>query len=330
MKKSQQGLTILEMLIALVLGLVLFAGVISIFIGMRATTQETTSYGEMQENGRFALTLITDDLIRQGFWGDLDGALDFATLTQTVDPAGIGGDCVGGGVNNASFPVAVGHFRTLWGTTAVAAANMGCINDAVVGSDIIQIKRAISSPLVAANMLPNRYYFASNSNSAAIFPGNAAVPTLNFSRLWEYQHRVYYVREESQGAEDVPVLMQGQLTRAGTSMNLSMVVEGIERIRFMYGVDTDDDGVVNAFISAANMTEAFWDNENDVSILAVKVFVLARDILPDQKYENRNTYQLGDLAVNFVNGQGNGDNYRRLLFSSTITLHNARSVSWPP
>jgi len=325
MRKSQQGLTILEMLIALVLGLILFAGVMSIFVGMRVTTQETTSYGELQENGRFALSMITNDLIRQGFWGDMDGNLDFAGLTQTIDPALLAGDCIGGGANNASFPIAIGHFRTLWGTTVVGAANMGCINDAVIGSDIIQIKRAISSPVLPANVAANRYYLASNPNSAAIFAGNAAVPNLNFARLWEYQHHVYYISNEAQGNDVVPVLRQGQLTNVGNAMNFSMVVEGIERIRFMYGVDTDDDGAVNAFISANNMTNAFWDNENDVSILAVKVYVLARDILRDQKYTNTNTYQLGDLAV-----QGNGDNYRRLLFSSTITLHNARSVSWPP
>jgi len=62
-------------------------------------------------------------------------------------------------------------------------------------------------------------------------------------------------------------------------------------------------------------------------ILAVKIFVLARNVLPDNNYSNTKTYFLGDLN----NGQGISfnDNYRRLLFTSTITLHNALVDSWP-
>ena len=69
MKKNQLGLTILELLISLTVGLFLFAGVLSVFIGMRTTTEETTSYGALQENARFALNIISEDLARQAFWG---------------------------------------------------------------------------------------------------------------------------------------------------------------------------------------------------------------------------------------------------------------------
>ena len=87
-------------------------------------------------------------------------------------------------------------------------------------------------------------------------------------------------------------------------------------------VDADDDGDVDAFISSANMTQAFW-NKNNSNILAVKIFVLARDSLPDNNYTNTNTYQLGDSPALVVN-----DNYRRLLFTTTVTLYNARIDIW--
>ncbi|MCJ8296774.1 MAG: PilW family protein, partial [Colwellia sp.] len=128
------------------------------------------------------------------------------------------------------------------------------------------------------------------------------------------------------GDNFVPVLMQGRL--ANLNMNFSPVIDGIEKIRFMYGVDTTIDptlpgyGVVDAFISADNMTQSFWDNAGGSRILAVKIYVLARGIRLDNKYTNTNTYQLGDLpfAVN--------DNYRRLLFSSTVTLYNSSVDAW--
>ncbi|WP_274620351.1 PilW family protein [Colwellia maritima] len=70
------------------------------------------------------------------------------------------------------------------------------------------------------------------------------------------------------------------------------------------------------------MNDALWDNAGGSRIIAVKVYVLARNILPDNDYTNNNTYQLGDLPMTF------NDNYRRLLFSSTVTLYNARVDIW--
>jgi type IV pilus assembly protein PilW len=53
---NNKGFALVELIIALSVGLVLFAGVLSIFVGMRTTTAETSSYGELQENGRFAIS----------------------------------------------------------------------------------------------------------------------------------------------------------------------------------------------------------------------------------------------------------------------------------
>ncbi len=263
--KHQLGFSLIEIFIALAIGLVLFAGVMSVFVGMRTTTEETSSYGEMQENGRFAISLFTDDLLRAGFFGDMAENFSFSAL--------------------------------------------------------------VTAP---ADFAANRYYLMTNQNAGAIFAGNGAIPNINQGRSWEYQHHIYYVRNDNQGSNKVPVLVQGQL-RNGTlpPIDFSPIIDGIEMIRFMYGVDTDDDGVVNAFIAADNMTEAYWDNESNVKILAVKIYVLVRDILPDNNYENKSTYTLGDLAVNFIDGSGNGDHYRRLLFTSTVAMPNARTDKWP-
>ncbi|MFQ3194754.1 MAG: type IV pilus assembly protein PilW [Colwellia sp.] len=329
MVNAQRGFSLIEIFISLAVGLMLLLGILSIFVGMKTTTVETTSYGELQENGRYAISLLSDDLLRQGFWGDLSGSLDVSGLVSSPLPTTVAGDCIGEGVNNASFPAAIGHFRTLWGKTVNNATLMGCITNAKIGSDVLQLKRAVSSTTALADISSDDYYIISNSNTAGIFAGGAAVPSVNFGQIWEYQQHIYYIREDSQGTNNVPVLVQGRLQNKALVMNLDMVVEGIEYIRFMYGVDTTNNGVVNAFISADNMANSYWDNESDVRILAVKIFVLARNILPDRDYENLNSYQLGDLNIDFIDGDGKGDNYRRLLFSSTITLYNARVDSWP-
>lgn len=326
--KYQQGFSLLEVFIALAIGLVIFAGVLSVFVGMRTTTTETTSFGELQENGRFAMSVLTDDISKQDFWGDYTGTFDLASISHALGaPAN---DCTGGGVNNASFPLAVGHFRTLWGETVSSANPMDCFDDAKIGSDVIQVKRVVARDLVdgagdpVATGPAGNYHLVSNANDGILF-GSGAVPAVDNSRVWQYQHHVYYVREETQGSNTVPVLMQGQLT---TKMSFAPIIDGIEMIRFMYGYDADTDpeapgyGIVDAYIPAKDMTDALWNNAGGTKIIAVKIFVLARNVMPDNKYTNNNTYQLGDLSVTF------DDNYRRLLFSSTVTLYNARVDSW--
>ena len=332
---KQRGFSILEIFIGLALGAVLTAGVLSVFVGMRTTTEETSSIGELQENARFALNVLTDDLLRQGFWGDLPGALSTNALQSfPASPSGL--ECSGGGTNNGTFPTTgTGQFRELWGATVVGGSTMSCstVNNAKTESDLLQLKRAITFPQpqnsdgTLVNPLdPDRYYLYENGSDAAIFRGNAATPPdVENGRYWQYQHHIYYVREDRQGTNTVPVLVQGRLT---SEMVFGPLVEGIERIRFMYGVDTDGDGAVNAFISATNMTEQMWNNSGNSRILAVKVYVLARSIFPDADYENTQSYQMGDLNVNFLDDSGAGDNYRRLLMSSTVTLFNGRVDTW--
>jgi type IV pilus assembly protein PilW len=339
-REYQQGFSLLEVFIALAIGLVIFAGVLSIFVGMRTTTTETTSFGELQENGRFALSLLTNDISKQDLWGDYTGNFDLSSINPV--PAAPGNDCNGGGVNNLTFPLAEGNFRTLWGQTVASADPMGCFDDAKIGSDIVQLKRVSASELIKLNadgtadldangkeqpaetVPAGNYHLVINRSEGTIFT-NGAVPVVENSRVWQYQHHVYYIREEVQGSNMVPVLMQGQLT---TQMSFAPVVDGIEMIRFMYGYDADIDedapgyGIVDAFIPASSMTNDLWDNAGGGQIIAVKIFVLARNISPDVKYTKNNTYQLGDLPVTF------NDNYRRLLFSSTVTLYNARADVW--
>lgn len=326
--EKQRGFTLLEAMLSLMIGIIVLSGVMSVFIGMRTTSAETSGYGELQENARFAISLLSDDLLLQDFWGDYGLSISGDSLNASIPgapamPAAPALECQGQGTNNGTYPLTglgVGNFRTLWGETATAAGvtNMSCISDARPNSDVIQIKRVISNP----NIVPSNgfSYFTSNTDEGAIYSLPGAVPVIANSRTWQYQHHIYYV------SDTTPTLMKWRLT---SQMTNEPVVDGIERIYFMYGVSTVTDptqpgyGVVNAYLSAANMTaNGLWDNTTTL-LLSVKVYVLARTMLADNKYTNNNTYILGDQAPYTP-----GDNFRRLLLSSTVTLFNAESDSW--
>lgn len=336
--KFQQGFSLLEVFIALTIGLVIFAGVLSVFVGIRTTTTETSSNGELQENGRFAISLLADDISKQDFLGDYIGPITDTSITYLPTLAVPGNDCIGAGVNNRTLPLAVGSFRTLWGQTVSSANPMGCFADAKIGSDVIQLKRALASEVLkadgtsltsapAGNAPAGNYHLVTNTSEGVLFGSGAIPTTVDEGRVWQYQHHVYYIRDEAQGNNTVPVLMQGRLT---TRMSFAPVIDGIEMIRFMYGYDADSVpsapgyGIVDAFIPAKDMTMDMWDNAGGTRIIAVKVYVLARSIRPDNKYTNTNTYQLGDLLFT----PPANDHYRRLLFSSTVTLYNARVDLW--
>ena len=59
LRHQQLGLSLVELMVALVLGLVLMTGVIQVFLASRQTYATNEAMARMQENGRFALEFIS-------------------------------------------------------------------------------------------------------------------------------------------------------------------------------------------------------------------------------------------------------------------------------
>jgi type IV pilus assembly protein PilW len=64
--KRQFGFSLVELMVAITLGLLLTGAVISVFIGSRAAYQSTSGVGEMADSGRFALNLIGESVRSAG------------------------------------------------------------------------------------------------------------------------------------------------------------------------------------------------------------------------------------------------------------------------
>lgn len=64
---SQRGLTLIELMIALVLGLIVVLVVGQIYLSGRQSYRTQTGFGGMQENGRFALFFLQRDIRMAGF-----------------------------------------------------------------------------------------------------------------------------------------------------------------------------------------------------------------------------------------------------------------------
>ncbi|WP_417316079.1 MULTISPECIES: PilW family protein [Gammaproteobacteria] len=66
---KQHGLSLVELMIALVLGLLLSTGILTIFISSKQDYQVQDAVSQVQENGRFSLDFVSHDLRMAGFSG---------------------------------------------------------------------------------------------------------------------------------------------------------------------------------------------------------------------------------------------------------------------
>ena len=82
-RNNQSGLTLIELLIALVLGLIIVSAVVNMFAGSTRSAQFTAGLQSVQENGRFGLLTLTRGLRRAGYSPDDELApFDFSLTTE--------------------------------------------------------------------------------------------------------------------------------------------------------------------------------------------------------------------------------------------------------
>ena len=100
----------------LVIGVFLVGGGLSIFVASRATTEDAFDQSELQENGRIAMRLLTQDLKWAGFWGDYTGSPMTKDLGITLSSGTtVAKDCLDD-LDRGSFPTSTGSLRSFWVT----------------------------------------------------------------------------------------------------------------------------------------------------------------------------------------------------------------------
>ena len=97
--KQQHGLSLIELLIAMALGLLLTVGALQMMLSSQGLYRTTDSLSRIQESGRFALDFLAKD-IRMGGYNTVDGLPIYSQpcgsfLTCTVDGGGAASDRIG-------------------------------------------------------------------------------------------------------------------------------------------------------------------------------------------------------------------------------------------
>ena len=86
MRYSQKGLSLIELMVAMLIGLILIAGIGNIFIDSKRTYSFQQGLARIQENGRMALEFLGRDIRMAGYTGCASG--EYSSVTNTLNNSG--------------------------------------------------------------------------------------------------------------------------------------------------------------------------------------------------------------------------------------------------
>jgi len=329
---KQQGFTLVEMMVALFIGGLVLGGVMFTYISMKVTTRDTMTIGELQETGRLALSIMQRDIEQIGFLGTFyEDSFSIENTVIDASASNPSGDCREG-INNSSFPdnTVNSNFRLVYALESTGGAQLNCVPDSNDNTDILQVKFLEGLEIDPTNNDRNNdgnYYFIAEQEWGEFTQG-PAIPDNSNATVWRYRHHVYYIDGQTYQLNGTdltfPVLMRKRLTPKG-GMITETIMEGVENMRFLFGLDTNADSRVDTYRSVDNMTASDWENRR--GILTVQVFILVRALQPDASLNQLNqTYTLGEDANQRV--LVFDDQFRRALFTTTIRLNNIGASQW--
>jgi type IV pilus assembly protein PilW len=90
-RTNQLGLTLVELLIAMTLGLLVLLAIASLYVGSRQTFRLQDDNARLQETGRYALEVLGRSIRQAGFWNVSISAVDRATAFGGTAIAGTNG-----------------------------------------------------------------------------------------------------------------------------------------------------------------------------------------------------------------------------------------------
>lgn len=271
-RKRQAGVSLIEVMIAMLLGLFLLGSVMQFFISSRQSNRVHEASSRMQENGRMALEILSRDIRMADFWGC---ASDIVNVVNNLDSAGTGYiDFQTGGIGGSeggSAPdtlILRGGFGTglniepPYGPQAsanikVPAGNSISQGDILLVSDctngdIFQVTNA--NPGNSGTLVHNTGNATQPGNYNASNPGCPGGNAHCLSKVYGADASIFSVQEitysVATGSEGEPALF-----RNGVEF-----LDGVEDLQVLYGEDTDAPGspgefIPNYFVPADQVTD---------------------------------------------------------------------------
>ena len=334
--KHQSGTSLVEMMVALVIGLFLLAGVVQVYIANRASYTFSEAISRIQENGRFALDTVTQDLRTAGFFGcAIFDPLDTSNLVNNLNPAGAGYDAAihdfidqgliqgtdGDGLNGSDSitlrgakpdqvyihpPYMVSTSATIHVTTneSIQTGDIVMVTNCS-GADIFQVTNKTNSTNASQQAIVHNTGAGNspgNYNPDSCGGGNAHCLSQSYgsdATMIELQSVTYSI---AVGASGEPALW-----RSENGVNVELI-EGIEQMQVLYGIDTDADNFANQYVVSTAVADM-------LTVMSVRLMLLVRSD-SDGVTEDAQVYNYNGVSTTAA------DQRLRQVFSTTIALRN--------
>ena len=289
--KQQFGFSLIELMIGMVIGLLVTGIVITVFSQSKKSYSQDEEIAQLQENGRYALQLLTRELAMAGYAGPIYIVGDIST-SVAGNPCGF-----------------ADWYKIIEEPIIFPSTAPTCISGVKADTDILVIKRVAG--VATATQSANKLYLQTSGTGGSIqqsIAGSSASPPFTD---WEYIVRIYYIKDKTVDGETIPTLRRAQLKSDMTWRDEELVM-GIENIQISFGIDSDSNSAVDTYKtspSAAELKQA----------ATAKVDILVRSINKDYSYTNEKTYYAGSTPIT---NTLNGSNYYGRVFSSTAPMRN--------
>lgn len=317
--RTQQGLTLIEIMIAMTISLVLLAGVGQIYLSSKQTYRVQDGVSRVQENGRFAIEFLTNDLRMADFWGCTSAVTEVSN-----DVIGGGGIDIGiGGIsgtdnvgyNGSDTIVLQGAYGSgimvepPFMNTNAAALHISTQNGLALG-DIVMISDCQTGDIFQiSNNNPESSGTAVHNTGNAVSPGNS---TGNLSKTYAGDAQIYKVRKVTYSLGAGSNNGEPALFRNNGVTNLELA-DGVESMQIEYGEDTDSPGTGG--YGTANYYVALPDVVDMERVVSIRVSLLVRTYADNLAPETQ-TYT--------YNGTSTTANDRRIrqVYTTTIAVRN--------
>jgi len=342
----QLGLSLIELMISITIGLLILVALSSLFINQSRARIELDKSNRMVDNGSYALQLLSDDLRLAGYYGEfvpVSGAAPVPVMPAALpDPCSITATDVTNANSpltaptgafvlqlavqgvDAATPTSTPAFSTA--CAAIASANSITLKP---GSDIVVVRRTSTArPLAQGNAVANVLYLQASLCQFDPVPFRIATnltlrklpctpASANYADLRQFMVDIYFVSTDDKvtgGVGDhIPTLKRMEIDPNTQQFVVTPLVEGIEYMQLDYGLDTSGDGIVDSYV--ANPALAQWPD-----VVAVQMHLLARNTESTKGYTDNKTYDLG--LAGSVTPNGSDKNYKRHAYNQYIRVVN--------
>ena len=320
-------MTLVEVMIALVIGLFLAGGIMQVFSSARLTYRVHEATARMQETGRMALEVLSRDIRMADFWGC---ASDITNVVNNLNPAGAGYiDFAVGGIDGTEGGPGVPDSLILrggrdsglgveppYGPQPSANIKLQADNGLEQGdiifisdcsaADIFQISN--SNPGGTGTLVHNTGSVTAPGNYNATNPGCPGTNAHCLSKVYGADATVFSTEEiiysVAMGSEGEPALFR----------NGQEYLDGVEDFQVLYGQDLEPpgaagSGVANYYVPADQVADMS-------SVISIRFAVVVRSYVANLTGGVAQNYSV--LGANAVAP----DTRLRQVYTSTVTVRN--------